>query len=112
MKHSILVFLFFTYSVFCHSQNGGHTITSPDKKIVVTCFPEQALYSVKFNGETVLANSSLGLIREDEDFSKKLQVIKVSPAAIVKDNYTILTAKKKTITYAATQRLVEIKTAS
>src|SRR5205085_2717113 len=84
----------------------------PDKKIVVNCNPAQAVYSIQYKGETVLADSRIGLIREDADFSQQLKVIQVSSAATVRDSYTILTAKKKNIAYTATRRVIETQTPS
>jgi len=42
-----------------------------------------------------MKDSKLGVIRDDEDFSQNLKVIKASAPAIVKDSYTMLTARKK-----------------
>jgi len=95
-----------------HAQSANSTVTSPDKTIVVTCNIQQAVYSIAYKGETVLKDSKLGLIREDEDFSKNLQLLKVSKPAIVKDRYTMLNAKKQQITYTATERIWKTKTAS
>jgi hypothetical protein len=39
-------------------------------------------------------------------------VIKASAPAIVKDNYTMINAKKRNITYVATQRTIETQTSS
>lgn len=95
-----------------HAQSANSTVTSPDKTIVVTCNIQQAVYSIAYKGETVLKDSKLGLIREDEDFSKNLELLKVSKPTIVKDRYTMLNAKKQEITYTATERIWKTKTAS
>jgi hypothetical protein len=97
---------------FAFSKAQSYTIASPDKKIVVTCTPTDAVYNIKYKGEAVLADSKLGVVREDEDFSKDLKVIKVSAPATVKDSYSILTAKKKNISYTATRRVIETQTPS
>src|SRR5919205_3649843 len=110
MKQTLFFLLFSACFFFCGAQN--YTITSPDKRITVTCNPGDATYNVSYKGETVLKDSKLGLIREDEDFSKGLKVIKASAPVTVKDNYTILTAKKKNITYTATQRSIQTETPS
>ena len=52
------------------------------------------------------------MIREDEDFSKNLKVIKASAPSVVRDSYTMVNAKKRNITYVATQRTIETQTAS
>src|SRR5438105_791885 len=95
-----------------NAQTQSITIASPDKKIVVTCNTAKALYSISYKGETVLADSKLGVVREDQDFSQNLKVIKTSAPATVKDSYSMLTAKKRNITYTAAQRNIETETAS
>lgn len=94
------------------AQPKAYVISSPDKKIVVSCNPSEAIYTIKYKGETVLADSKLGLIREDGDFSQGLKIIKVSSPLIVKDRYRILTAKKKNINYTATRAIIEAQNVS
>jgi hypothetical protein len=110
MKYKIFLVVFSLCFVFCNAQN--YTISSPDKKIIVNCNPANAVYNISYKGQTVLADSKLGLVREDGDFSQNLKVVKVSAPAIVKDSYSILTAKKKNITYTATGRVIETQTPS
>lgn len=93
-------------------EEGSYTISSPDKKIVVTCDVENMTYRISYKGDSVLSESKLGLIRDDEEFSKNLTITKVSSPVEVRDSYSILTAKKKNITYTATERSIETKTAS
>ncbi len=109
MKH-----LLFAISLFsCFNLLSAQTIiSSPDKKIVVKCNAGKALYNISYRGEIILRDSRLGLVREDEDFSKNLQLIKISSPVLVKDSYNILTAKKSRITYTANKRVLQMKTAS
>ena len=95
-----------------YAQPPGNTINSPNKNIVVTCDIAKAAYNISYKGITILQDSKLGITREDEDFSKKLQLVKVTAPVIVKDSYTMLNAKKKNIIYVATQRVFETKTPS
>src|SRR6478609_378246 len=108
---TLLLFVF-AYSLAQGQQRGEYEISSPDKNIKVISQPEKATYSISYKGSTVLAESKLGVVREDEDFSQKLKVIKASSPAVVKDNYSMLTAKKKNITYTANERVIETQTAS
>lgn len=113
MKHKIFFLIFLSlFYLTSNAQNASTQVASPDKNIVVTCDVEQASYSIEYKGETVLRNSKLGVIREDEDFSKNLQLIKSSALKAVKDSYAITTAKKSHITYIATEKVWETKTAS
>jgi len=87
-------------------------ISSPDKKIAVKCNTSKAFYNISYNGKIVLRDSRLGVVREDEDFSKNLQLVKISSAVTVKDNYHLIIAKKSNITYTAIKRVIEMKVAS
>jgi hypothetical protein len=87
-------------------------ITSPDKNISVKCNVADAIYNISYKNQLVLDNSKLGLVMEDGDFSKDLKLIKTSNPATIKENYTTLNAKKKNITYTATERIIETQTAS
>lgn len=104
----VLLFL----AVLSFGQGSVYTISSPDRKMVVSCDIARAVYAVRLNGRPVLAESRLGLIREDEDFSKDLRLISVSGPALVQDRYSMLTAKKRNILYTATQRIFQCSTAS
>jgi len=110
MKLTLLLSFFFGCISMCCGQS--YTISSPDKNILVACNTEKAVYNISFKGRSITQDSKLGVIREDEDFSKALKVIKASAPAIVKDNYTMINAKKRNITYVATQRTIETQTAS
>jgi len=112
MKVSFLLLLLCGSIQVINAQLSSFTISSPDKNILVTCNTEKAVYTVAYKGHSILKDSKLGVIRDDEDFSKELKVIKATAPAIFKDNYTILTAKKKNISYTATQRIIETQTAS
>lgn len=111
MKQTLLLFLLFGSIHFCFAQS-SFTISSPDKNIVVSCDAGKAVYTISYKGQPVMKESKLGIVREDEDFSQNLQVIKASTPSVVKDSYTMLTAKKKNIDYTATKRVIETKTAS
>jgi hypothetical protein len=90
----------------------AYIISSPDKKIVVSCNPTAATYIILYKGQPVMQSSRLGVVREDEDFSKNLSLVKVSAPVLVKDNYKMLNAKKKNIFYRANQRIIETRTPS
>lgn len=110
MRYALLVSLLCAISFFSFAQ--VETVSSPDKKIVVSCQIEQMTYAIAYNGKRLMENSKLGLVREDEDFSNNLKVNKISTPKQVKDSYTILTAKKKDIRYVATERVIETQTTS
>ena len=112
MKTSFLLYFLLCCIQLCFAQSAVYSITSPDKNILVTCDAGKAVYIVSYKGQPVMKESKLGIIRDDEDFSQNLQVIKASAPVIVKDRYSMLTAKKKNISYTATRRIIETKTSS
>lgn len=110
MKRLIILYLtLFSLSSFAQST---YTVSSPDKKIALTYDANKNNYSIAYEGKTVLRESKLGVVRADEDFSKNLKIVKVSVPTLISDSYTMLNAKKKNITYKATQRIVETVTQS
>jgi alpha-glucosidase len=112
MKYLLSACFLSLYCFVSQAQTSNHTIASPDKNIVVTCNIQGPDYSISYKGQPVLLKSKLGLVREDEDFSKALQLVKVSPPTIVTDAYTMVNAKKRNIRYIATERVFATKTAS
>lgn len=87
-------------------------IASPDKNIVVTCEVENAVYYITYHNQKILDRSSLGLVRDDEDFSQHLILIRAMPPEVVKDHYSMVIGKRREISYVATQQVIETKTAS
>lgn len=87
-----------------------YTVSSPDKKILLSCDMSSNTYEIARNGQVVVRKSKLGLVREDEDFSKNLFVLKVSAPKLIADTYSMVNAKKKNISYHAMERIIETKT--
>lgn len=69
-------------------------------------------YSIKYQDETVLEKSKLGIVMQDEDFSKGLKYAAVSNLQLVKDEYDMLTAKKSHIVYQANKKTLTVKNAN
>src|SRR5262245_37528966 len=103
MKKFLLVVLLYLHVDMLTAQTSEHIVTSPDKNIVVHCNVDKAVYSISFRGKIVLTDSKLGVVREDEDFSQKLLLIKALPIVRVTDSYSMLTAKKSRISYSANE---------
>src|SRR5215831_8195479 len=75
-------------------------VKSPDNKIVVSVWLNDAgspNYRISYQGEKVLQDSRLGLIREDDDFSSSLELVNASPSQRVHDQYELFTGKKSMI---------------
>jgi alpha-glucosidase len=95
------------------SYSQDYSVSSPDKKILVTINigQNQSTYKIAYNGTPIIQDSKLGLVREDEDFSGTLRFVKASSPQVIVDRYSTLNAKKKDITYTATQQVIETTTA-
>lgn len=110
MRYCLLITLLIAGSFFCRAQR--YTISSPDKQLVVTCQVDPVQYTISYKGAVILDPSALGVVRDDEDFSKGLKFIEASTPEQIKENYQMRTAKKSAITYHATQRIIKTQTAS
>lgn len=69
-------------------------------------------YSILQQNQTVLRESRLGLIRDDEDFSKGLTLTDESKVEPIEDRYEILTAKRRFNTYLANRKVFHLATDS
>ncbi len=90
-------------------------MNSPDGRIsVYFCVSgdKNAYYRVEFSGTTVLAESKLGLIRGDDDFSENLSLESMSGIETVKANYEMLHGKKRLCSYTAHKRTFHLKNAN
>jgi alpha-glucosidase len=113
IEYKLIVLLSALVVLLCAQKVDKHlTISSPDKSIVVTVDTEKLVYKITCKGDSILKESKLGLIRDDENFSANLTVAKTSSPVVVKDSYRMLTAKKKNIAYAATERIIETRASS
>lgn len=87
-------------------------VLSPDKtlsaELVVTDSGTLACV-MKRNGSLVLQKITLGLIREDGDFSRAMLLVGESTTEPVKDAYKMLHGKKKEITYEANRRTFHLE---
>jgi alpha-glucosidase len=72
MKKSLLIALVYLNVGLLAAQTSGNIVASPDKNIIVRCDVKKAIYNISFRGKTVLKDSKLGVVREDEDFSGRL----------------------------------------
>ena len=69
-------------------------------------------YAVRFGGKEVLRDSRLGLVRDDDDFSKGLRLTSASRIEAVRDRYEVLTAKRRVNLYRANRRVFHLAAAS
>lgn len=102
------------YAMPCLALDEIVLVKSPDGKLVAeVTFGDSATatYSIRLNDQPVLRQSRLGLVRDDEDFSKMISIVKVDPPVPVEDHYQILTAKRRDITYKANRSVFHFQSA-
>jgi len=90
-------------------------ITSPDGSIAVSFrLDDQGAprYSVTRHDRLVLRESKLGLVRDDADFSQGLKLLDSPPATPVREEYDILTAKRRHNLYQANRKVQHLQSAS
>ncbi|HUG11598.1 MAG TPA: glycoside hydrolase family 97 catalytic domain-containing protein [Opitutaceae bacterium] len=90
------------------------SVSSPDGKLSVEfALTEEGapVYQVKRDGESILQQSRLGLVRDDADFSRGLASVGESESEPVEDRYEILTAKRRHNTYRANRKTFQLATA-
>ncbi len=90
-------------------------VKSPDGKLVVDVRLTAGgapVYDVRREGAVVLAESRLGLVRADADFSRGLKLTGESTVKTVKDRYELPTSKRRLNTYQAKRRVYSLETAS
>lgn len=93
---------------------GAASVSSPDGRLTVDFSltgSGQPFYSVDRDGQTVLRQSRLGLVRDDADFTRGLSLTGGSSVTAVEDNYEILTAKRRHNTYRANRKEFHLATA-
>ncbi len=96
-------------------ENPDYSITSPDKKLSVHFHisgDKNALCSIRYGDTIIMQSSRLGMIREDEDFSKSLSLESVSDIEIVKINYEMLQGKRRNCSYTGNKRIFHLTNAS
>ncbi len=91
------------------------TLASPDGQLTVEFHlnaDHAPAYSIHRAKQLVLAESRLGLVRDDEDFSHGLTLVSASRVESVKDDYEILTAKRRQNHYRAQRQVFHLATAA
>lgn len=65
-------------------------------------------YRVTRSGVAVLADSELGLVRDDADFTRGLKLVRSGPVESVVDRYELLTGKRRHNVYRANRQVHEL----
>jgi alpha-glucosidase len=91
-------------------------VASPDGKVVaaISMAGDRLVYSVSLNGQIVLRESRLGVVREDEDFSRGLTLLPeaAGDASTVQNQYELPTIKRRVNSYSANRQVIHLAAAS
>lgn len=93
----------------------ARAVTSPDGRIEVLFnlgSDGTPHYAVKLQDEVLLPASSIGLVRNDENFTKGLKLFGESEVEQVSDVYELLNAKRRHNHYAANRQVFHLETKS
>lgn len=106
---SVIAAVYF-FSTPLLAQN-NFAVNSPDKNIGLQAWLNngQPRYKISYRNQPVLKESKLGLIRDDEDFSKGLKQFSASSIQLVNDKYELFTGKKRLINYSANRRVLHLQ---
>ncbi len=90
-------------------------IRSPDGRIEVQVeVRDRVTYSVRAHGQIVLQNSQLGVLRDDTDLTRGLDVTpafreRIERPEVVKDSYELPTIKRRLNQYVAHRRVIPLQ---
>ncbi|MBC8054587.1 MAG: glycoside hydrolase family 97 catalytic domain-containing protein [Sphingobacteriaceae bacterium] len=110
-KYFICVFI--AVLVCTLTASGQYVIKSPDNSLSLKFWLENgnAVYAVQKKKAVVLETSKLGIIRQDENFTK-FSSIAASPQLSVTNSYELLTSKRRFNTYKANKQVFHLTTPS
>lgn len=109
MKKSIF-FIIIVFVLQLHTSCSDKSMTSPDGTLSVELQTDESKvlkYIVKRNGKTIIEPSTLGLTRNDADFST-LEISKIGDKKPVSDTYTTPAEKKVNNSFTANEWDVEV----
>lgn len=108
LQKSFFVFLVL-FAFGCAKEKDLVFLSSPDGQIKVNfqlTEEGQATYSIQVGDSIILEPSRLGLVAEETDLSKALEVGKIYPVESISDQYTLVHGKKLECSYEANSRTV------
>ena len=108
---TLAIFFLSASLVLSKPKEDAFTLKSPDGKISVTLRTNegqsmpQLSYTVSCNGKQALLPSVLGINREDQQFSEKLELVSASPVKKINEHYSLKAGKKLDITNFANEQV-------
>ncbi|MFD2160807.1 glycoside hydrolase family 97 catalytic domain-containing protein [Paradesertivirga mongoliensis] len=112
MKKTFSLLCISIIAVFTSSVIAQHVVKSPDKNLSVKIWlgpAGNAVYSIHNKKVTVLEESKLGLVRNDENFSANLSFVSASPVYPVSERYELLTSKSRLNEYHANKQVFRLR---
>lgn len=88
------------------------SLSSPDGRLQLAFHlgaGDKPRYSVRLDERTVLEDSRLGLVRNDADFTQALELVSVSGTEEVRDEYELLTSKRRLNRYIANRSVAVLQ---
>lgn len=117
MKYTFVLSLLLLSSLSSFSQKVS--VSSPNQKIEVVLTNKtgsdvgewslKVNYSEQSKVSEVIPQISLGLLRADQDFSKKLKFLKVGKSQLIKENYTAIHGKRSKCSNLANETVVSFE---
>jgi hypothetical protein len=101
-----------TVALFATGLIRAERIASPDRTLSLEFLLTEdgsPRYELKRSGAVVLQPSKLGLVRDDADFSRGLKRIGASAVEPVRDEYDVLTAKRRHNVYSANRQVIHLE---
>lgn len=94
--------------------HAAHTaaVTSPNQRLVAEIsLSDEGVptYLVTLDGKPVLQPSRLGVVRDDVDFSSRLQWVKDQAVEKIVDDYALITIKRRNNHYRANRKVIELR---
>lgn len=89
-------------------------LDSPDARVEVEftlTSSGEPRYSVRLDDRPVLNESKLGAVRSDADFTRALQFVSASAVEVYRDEYELLTSKRRLNRYTANRQTIALRTA-
>jgi hypothetical protein len=112
--HILLAVMLIAFSVGCAQTSTDPRFASPDGRVAVDfrVVDGAPRYAVSLDGRPAMQESKLGLVRDDEDFSRGLKLVSMSPVKRVEDRYEIVTAKRRMNRYLANGRTYHLESST
>ncbi|WP_167613699.1 glycoside hydrolase family 97 protein [Maribellus sediminis] len=108
----VVAFIPFVLLVSCSDARKIPGVTSKDglNEIVLSLNKQGELfYDVKHDNEIVIEHSPLGLICDDEDFSRGLTITEITPVAGQREKYELIVGHQKNVDHVFNRRSVILK---